>query len=94
MHRQAELSTAGGENNEQCLITKVLGGATGATRLKSKFEIGLEFRLGESNDKALSAEHIYQVEPRDPKGLSALLFRGSGREPKRANGDRRPRRNR
>jgi len=31
---QAELSRAGGTNNEQCLITKALGGATGTVRLK------------------------------------------------------------
>jgi len=33
-HNQRSLSSAGGEGNKQCLVTRVLDGAIGMTRLK------------------------------------------------------------
>jgi len=41
----------------------------------------VEFRLGESSDKALSAKHAYQAEHERLDGLCILLFRESGQEP-------------
>ena len=49
-------SSVGGTNNEQCLVTKALGGATGMTRLRLGVENPAEFHLSESSDKALSAK--------------------------------------
>jgi len=45
MHIQAEQSSAGGTINEQCLITKALGGATGRTRLRLQIWNPAEFCL-------------------------------------------------
>jgi len=93
MYRQVELSKGEGEDSEKCLITKALGGTTEMTQLKMRIWNPTEFHLGESSDKALSSKHAYQAEQkRDPEGLSAPLS-GSGREPKRANGVRKSRRN-
>jgi len=61
-----ELSRTGGTDNEQCLITKVLGRATGMTRLKLQVKNLTVFCLGESSDKALSVKHAYQAELKDP----------------------------
>ena len=47
---QAELGNAGDTINEQCLITKALGGATRTTQLKMRVENPVEFRLDESSE--------------------------------------------
>jgi len=49
-HSQAKLEQAGDTVNEQCLITKALGGVTRITRLKMRVENLAEFRLGESSE--------------------------------------------
>ena len=49
-HSQAELKSVGDTVNEQCLIIKLLGGATGTTPLKMQAENLAEFRLGESSE--------------------------------------------
>ena len=49
-HSQAELGNVGDTINEQCLITKVLDGATGMTRLKMRVENPVEFCLDESSE--------------------------------------------
>ena len=86
------VGSAGGTKSEQRLVTKALDEAIRMTQLRLRVRNLTEFHLSESSDKALSVKHAYQMKLRDPEGLSALLFQGSGREPKRANGARRPRR--
>ena len=49
-HSQAELGNTGDTISEQCLITKVLGGATRTTRLKMRVENLAEFCLDESSE--------------------------------------------
>jgi len=58
------------------------GEVTGATRLKVRVENQAASRLDESSGKALSAKYAYLGGAERPDGLSALLFRGSGREPR------------
>ena len=50
------------------------------TRLKVRVENLAASLLDKSSGKALSARYAYQAEHERPDGLSALLFRGSGRE--------------
>ena len=57
MNIRAALSSAGGTDSVQCLVTKSLGGATGTIRLKVQVENLAASRLGESNDKALNAKN-------------------------------------
>jgi len=78
MHIQAEQSSAGGTNNEQCLVIKALGGATEMTRLKLRVWNPAEFCLCEFSDKALSAKYANQVKPKDREWSKRTPFRGSG----------------
>ena len=57
MHIQEKQSIAGGTNNEQCLVTKVLDGVTGMTRLRLRVRNPAEFCLSESSDNALSLKY-------------------------------------
>ena len=52
-HSQAELESAGDTISEQCLITKVLDGATGTTQLKIRVENPAEFLLDESSEESV-----------------------------------------
>ena len=76
----SDASSVGGTNNEQCLITKTLGGATGMTQLRLRVKNLAEFRLSESSDKALSVKYANQAKPRDRDRLKRTL---SGSEHKR-----------
>ena len=61
--------------------TRAPGKITVMTRLKVRVENQAASRLDESSGKALSAKYAYLGGAERPDGLSALLFRGSGREP-------------
>ena len=78
MHIQAEQSSDGDTNNEQCLITKTLDGATEMTRLKLRVWNAAEFRLSESSDKALSAKYANQAKPRDRERSKCIPFQEVG----------------
>ena len=63
-HNQVELSKL--EVWKQTMFnTRAPGEVTGTSRLKVRVENLTASRLDESNDKALSAKHAYQVELKD-----------------------------
>jgi len=60
--------------------TRALGEVTGTTQLKVQVENLATSRLNESSGKVLNAKQCLPGVAERPDSLSAILFRGSGRE--------------